>query len=395
MIFVALFCLAVLVYTYAGYPVLVALRAKFSPKDWLIDKSFCPGVSIILSAYNEEIVLSYCLQSLVNLNYPSKKIEILCGSDGSSDRTNTILQTAARQHTTIRPFLFPDQRGKMLVLNELVAQAHNEILVFVDADITLSPNSLHDFAQHFADESIGAVAGRYVLLSPRHDGLFKSESAFLSYESNLRKNEAQLHSTVGLNGANYAMRRNLWMPISNRFVHDDFFGALRVIEQGKRVLYEGNAVATEHYGRTYHDEFLRKSRGSARGFQTLAAFPRLLFSGPVAWMIWPHKIFRFLTGYFGLAFIATTLILFLQGARWLTPVIVAEGILTIAIGLGWLLRMTRKSLPVVSEIYWFFEMNVAFMWGCLQFLFQRNRPTWPQTSQVLSPLSKTGEAFHS
>ena len=369
-------------------------RAKIAPSDWAMDESFRPGISIILSAYNEEMVLGRCLQSLVNLNYPTEKIEILCGSDGSVDGTNLILQTEAEKHSSIRPFLFPHQRGKMLVLNELVAQARNEILLFIDADITLSPNSLLGFARHFADPSIGAVAGRYVLLSPRQDGLFKSESAFLLFESTLRRNEASIHSTVGLNGANYAMRRDLWTPISDRYVHDDLFGALQVIQQGKRVLYEENAVATEHYGRTYRDEFLRKARGSARGFQTLAAFPRLLFGGPVAWMIWPHKILRFLTGYLTVALIISTLIAYWSGEQWLAPAVVAEGVLILTIGIGWILRISRKSVPIVSEIYWFFEMNVAFMWGCIQFLFRQNRPTWAQTSQVIS-VPKTGEVIHS
>jgi biofilm PGA synthesis N-glycosyltransferase PgaC len=394
MLFVALFCFAVLVYTYAVYPLIVSLLAKFAPRVWTIDNSFRPDVSIVLSAYNEEMVITQCLQSLLNLNYPTEKIEILFGSDGSIDSTNAIVESLSEKHRIIRPFFFPNQRGKMLVLNDLVAQAHHEILLFVDADITLSPNSLLDFVRHFADPSIGAVAGRYDLLSPRHDGLFKSESAFLLFESNLRKNEALLHSTVGLNGANYAMRRSLWAPISDRFVHDDLFGVLQVIAQGKRVLYEENAVATEHYGRSYRDEFLRKSRGSARGFQTLAAFPRLLFGGSAAWMIWPHKIVRFLTGYLAIALMISTSLLYFRGERWLAPAVVAESVIILTIGFGWLLRITRKSFPVVSEIYWFFEMNLAFMWGCVLFFFRRNRTTWPQTSQVLS-MPKTGEVIHS
>jgi poly-beta-1,6-N-acetyl-D-glucosamine synthase len=394
MIFLAFACLALFLYAYVGFPLMVSIVARFRPKEWHIDETYRPTVSIILPAFNEELVLVRCLKSLVNLNYPMENIELLCGSDGSTDATNRILSEFAERYPVVRPFLFSNQRGKMLVLNDLVAQAQNEILLFVDADITLTPNSLLSFTKHFADASIGAVAGRYVLLSPRRDGLFKSESAFLSFESNLRRNEALVHSTVGLNGANYAMRRDLWTPITNQQVHDDLFGVLQVIERGKRVLYEESAVAIENYGRTYRDEFLRKSRGSARGFQTLAAFPKLLFSGPVAWMIWPHKILRFLTGYLAIALLCSTLLLYLQGTEGLQSIIVAECLLLLTICMGWLLRMSRKSLPVVSEIYWFFEMNLAFMWGCVQYVFRRNHPIWPQTSQVLS-LSKVEEAIHS
>ncbi|HET6402088.1 MAG TPA: glycosyltransferase [Candidatus Kapabacteria bacterium] len=394
MLFVAIISFVLLAYTYAGYPLLVRLWAKLAPRKWAMDDAYRPSVSIILSAYNEEMVVGRCTRSLLGLNYPEEKIEILCGSDGSSDSTNSILSAMAEEHPIIRPFLFSRRRGKMLVLNDLVAQARNEILLFVDADITLDPNSLLAFTKHFADSSIGAVAGRYVLLSPRRDGLFKSESAFLSFESNLRRNEALVHSTVGLNGANYAMRRSLWTPISNQHVHDDLFGVLQVIEQGKRVLYEEHAVAIENYGRTYRDEFLRKSRGSARGFQTLAAFPRLLFRGPVAWMIWPHKVLRFLTGYLAIAFLSSTILLYIQGTEWLRPIVAAEGVIFLLIAFGWLLRISRKSIPVISEIYWFFEMNLAFLWGTLQYVFRQNTPTWSQTSQVLT-LTKVEEAIHS
>ncbi len=187
MIFLALGCALLLLYSYVGFPLLVALRARLRPRAWHMDETFRPSVSIILPVFNEAIVLQRCMESLLHLNYPIDKLEILCGSDGSTDRTNAILMEIADQNEIVRPFFFKRQRGKMLTLNDIVAHARNEILLFVDADVTLNPNAVLSHVRHYGDRSVGGVAGRLTIASDRKDGIYRSESTFLSFESNLRK----------------------------------------------------------------------------------------------------------------------------------------------------------------------------------------------------------------
>jgi biofilm PGA synthesis N-glycosyltransferase PgaC len=382
MIYFAIICFAFLFYSYVGFPLLISLLATLRPRKWAIDETYRPTVSIILSAYNEERVLSRCLTSLVNLNYPVENLEILCGSDGSTDRTNEIIRNFQDPYPRIHAFLFPKRRGKMLTLNDLVARARHEILLFVDADITLSPNAILDYVRHYADPNVGGVAGRMVIAGDHSDGVYKSESIFLSFENNLRRNEAKMASTMGVNGANYTMRRSLWHSLPDTRVHDDFYSMLNVVLTGKRMLYEENAIATELYGRNFHDEFLRKLRGASRGFYTLSLLPRSLFTGPTLWMLWPHKLIRFTTGLLFIGGIIGSLFAYRPENTFVSMLLLMEGLLIITVLLGWIARLLHKTLPLCSEAYWFFSMNMAFLLGGLQFLFRKDKPTWAQTAQV-------------
>src|SRR5580704_15001952 len=80
-----------IVYSYAIYPVLLALvpvrrrKPPVEPAEW-------PIVSVLISVYNEEKHISDRIENLLALDYPQDRLEILIGSDGSSDRTNELVQ---------------------------------------------------------------------------------------------------------------------------------------------------------------------------------------------------------------------------------------------------------------------------------------------------------------
>jgi biofilm PGA synthesis N-glycosyltransferase PgaC len=371
-----------LLYSYVGFPLLVALLARLRPRKWRMDETYRPTVSIILPAFNEELVLRRCLDSLLCQNYPREKIEILCGSDGSTDQTNVILNEVANHNPMIRPFFFHQQRGKMLTLNDLVAKALNDILLFVDADVTLNPNAVLSHVRHYMDSSVGGVAGRLVIASERTDGIFRSESTFLSFESNLRRNEAEIGSTVGLYGGNYSVRRKLWKPLPDDRVYDDFFAVLTIVSQGSRLLYEEGAISTEIYGRNYREESARKKRNASRCLYTLRFMPGSLFHGSAAWLLWPHKILRWTTGFLSLGLIVGSLGAYINGSYWMMPFIIIETFCILLVLLGGIARNTKHPIPLASGLYWFFSMNVAFMLGVIDFLLSRQEPIWSQSTRL-------------
>jgi len=398
MIYLAAGCLFLLLYAYIAFPLLVSLLARLRPRKWRMDETYRPTVSIILPVFNEELVLRRCIESLLNLNYPNDKIEILCGSDGSMDSSPAILNEMAGKNQGIRPFFFPRQRGKMLTLNDLVAHANNEILLFVDADVTLNPNAVLSHVRHYIDQSVGGVAGRLTIASERTDGIYRSESTFLSFESNLRRNEAEIGSTIGLYGGNYSMRRSMWHALPDDRVYDDFFAVLNIINSGQRLLYEDGAVSTELYARDYREESARKKRNASRCLYTFRFMPLVLFRGPAAWLLWPHKILRWATGFLALGVLLGSFAGYFAGMEWVLPFLVLESLILILIFVGWIARNSKRPLPLASGMYWFFRMNLAFMMGIVEFLFSRQKPIWEQTSRFDSlsavPI-RDKEAVHS
>ena len=382
MIYLAVICFVLLLYSYAGFPLLILLLARVRPRPWKTDETTRPTVSILLPVFNEELILRRCLSALVDQRYPSERIEILCGSDGSTDASNSILEEFAAKHSWIHPILFPRQRGKMFVLNDLVRMAQHEILFFSDADVTLSSDAIASHLSNYADTSVGGVTGPLVFATNRLDGTAASEFGFLSMENTLRRAEALVYSTTGFYGCNWSMRRSLWKELPSQKTCDDFFAYLAVVDRGKRLVFDERAVATEIYGRSAEDEFSRKTRYAARSLDAVSHFPRLLYSWPAAAFIWPRKLMRWL------GFIPATLLVvagfvgLARGEMWSYGLLALETLVLLLAFVGWLARGRSRSIPVASIMYWFLQMNLAFVRGAYEFVFSKQDLIWSQTTRI-------------
>jgi len=377
----------VLLYAYILYPLFIGILSKLKPRQSRVDEAFQPQISIILSAYNEERHLGKCLDSLLTQNYPKNKIEILIGSDGSNDGTNTILKDFATSYPSLKPNIFESRRGKMRVLNDLIANAKGEILLFVDADMVLSPDSLTKHVRHYIDEEVGGVAGIYRIVSDTQGGIYGSENDYHSYEMLLRKNESLIHSTVGLSGGNYSIRKDLWKELPSDEIHDDLFSVFTLLESGKRILFEPFAISTEHFVRSIREEFKRKARFASRGFATLKFFPELLSpqAGLVAVMIWSHKILRWIAPFLLMIIFATTVVGTVRGyASYFQILLIVEifGIVTALI--GWILNSMNISVPLVRQIFWFVAMNLAFMFGTIRYVLGKDEQHWVIATRAAS-----------
>jgi biofilm PGA synthesis N-glycosyltransferase PgaC len=376
--------LIVLTYCYVIYPLVMTFRARGRVEK--LDSEFRPSISIILAVYNEELVLRACLDSLLGLDYHEQLTEIIVGSDGSSDATNSILLEYEARCPRLKAFCFLSRRGKIPVMNELVPKAKGEILLFTDADVTFAPELAKMHVRHYANQNVGGVAGSLALAGKTDQGPLGSEQDYMSLEVRLRKHESEVHSTVGIFGGNYSLRRSMWSPLPNGPICDELYSALRIIRVNERMVFEGNAIATELFGRSMKDEYLRKRRFASRGFHTLFAFPDLLFNGLPAVMLWSHKILRWLTPFFLGVLVLGTII-----GLYETPSIVfqllagAEGIAVLLIALGWIFDLVGVSVPLLRQAYWFFAMNVAFAMGTLRFLLRTEQTFWSQPTRAGVP----------
>src|SRR5438045_2409914 len=102
---------------------------------------------------------------------------------------------------------------------------------------------------------------------------------------------------MALYGGNFTMRRNLWQSFPSADVYDDFFSTLNVCAQGKRVVFDAEAVVVEYFARDVQDEFRRKKRNACFSLRTIQHFPSLLIKPSTAWMLWPHKMLRWFSGF--------------------------------------------------------------------------------------------------
>ena len=109
-------CVALVAYVFAGYPLLVGAWAATRPRP-VRRRRHEPRVSIIVAAFNEAARIGARIDDLAALDYPPDRLEILIGSDGSTD--DTAHRAAAAAGGRARVVAFPVRRGKPAVVNDL------------------------------------------------------------------------------------------------------------------------------------------------------------------------------------------------------------------------------------------------------------------------------------
>ncbi|MFB3817705.1 MAG: glycosyltransferase family 2 protein [Candidatus Methylomirabilales bacterium] len=257
--------LAVALYAYLGYPLLLAWLARrrsrpVAARDWT------PRVSLLIPAYNEAAVIAGKLANSLALDYPAHRLEILVGSDGSSDGTAALAR--AFEGRGVRVLAFPTRRGKAAVLNDLAAAAEGEILVCTDANVLCAADALRQLVRPLADPGVGCASGDVILVND-HAGWSHGETLYYRVERFIQDRESRLGSTIGADGGLYAVRRALFAPLDPRAVLDDFIVSMRVALQGFRVVYAPRARGFERTAVCLADEFRRRKRVAGGIWQAL------------------------------------------------------------------------------------------------------------------------------
>ncbi|MDZ7859290.1 MAG: glycosyltransferase family 2 protein [Candidatus Krumholzibacteriota bacterium] len=294
-----------IVYTYLIYPALIILFSKFRRVSALenTNTSDLPSISMIIVVYNEEEKITRKLNNCFELDYPSELLEICVLSDGSTDRTNEIL----RGRKDILFIEEKDQRGKPRQLNKAVSAVNGELVVFSDVRQKYSTDALRKLARNFASEDIGAVSGE-LHLSDTAISTGKNIGLYWEYEKMIRRAEAVIDSTLGVTGAIYAIRRDLFEPVSEDTILDDIEIPLQIFKKGYRVIFESEAVAQDISSSKMKEEWRRKVRTLAGNFQLFSRNKWLFnpFKNRIFIQTISHKFFRLLVPYAMLAVLITS-----------------------------------------------------------------------------------------
>jgi cellulose synthase/poly-beta-1,6-N-acetylglucosamine synthase-like glycosyltransferase len=309
----------VFAYTWFGYPVLLALLARYStpkrgrprPVASPADTDL-PHIHVIIAAYNEVDTIAARIRNLQALDYPNERLSVYLGTDGCTDATASTAQHAATGDARIHVFESAENRGKVAVLRDLISRVRStdealapSLLVFSDANTMFAPDAVLNLARHFSDPDIGGVCGRLIFTSSdpeattaeRADENPAEEGLYWRLETKLKIWESELDSCLGANGGIYAIRPSLfWQSIPTNTIVDDFVIGMKVREQGYRMLYDPTAIALEKLP-DVSDEWGRRVRIGAGDYQALRLCkaclnPRL---GWFAWAFWSHKVLRWLT----------------------------------------------------------------------------------------------------
>src|SRR5438874_3290538 len=299
---------AALFYTYAGYPLLLALVSTIRPRR-VRRGDFEARVSVIITAYNEERDLAGKLENTLALDYPSELLEIIVASDCSSDRTDDIVKEFAPRG--LRLYRQPQRLGKTAAQNMAVAEARGDIILFSDATSLYQPDVLRALLPSFADPDVGCVAGRLVYVDPADSRVGRGAKSYWGYETFLKSNESRACSLIGASGCLYAVRRTAYVPLYHEAC-GDFIIATKMVEQGLRAVYEPSAVCTEETNRRADKELKMRVRVIAQTFTDLWRHRGMLNpvrSGFYAVQLLSHKVMRYLVPFFLLGLLTASAML--------------------------------------------------------------------------------------
>jgi cellulose synthase/poly-beta-1,6-N-acetylglucosamine synthase-like glycosyltransferase len=264
---------AVVAYGYFGYP-LTAATAGLVLNRRVGKKPVTPPLSIVIAAYDEAENIEARLRNLLASEYPEDALEIVVASDGSTD--GTIEVASAVDPERIRVLDLP-RRGKAAALADGARHATGEVLVFTDANTMFKPDALAMLARNFADADVGGVAGRTQYdVAGEAESAGRGEDLYWRYDTWLKSLETRTGSVVSAHGGMYAIRRELFRPVEDPAVTDDFAISTAVVAQGRRLVFERDAVGYERTMVKSGSEFNRRVRLMTRGLYGVVLRRRLL-----------------------------------------------------------------------------------------------------------------------
>lgn len=370
--------LAIIAYTYAGYPALLWLASRLFSRP-VKKAEIYPSVTILLSAFNEAKTIEARINNLLSLDYPQDKLEIIVGSDGSTDDTYQIIKRFGDEKK-IRYIVSFQRIGKPAMINRMAKEARGEIFVFADARQRFEPNALKEIVWCFADENVGAVSGE-LIMEDKETGTGKGIGAYWAYEKSLRKMESCIGSMLGATGAIYAVRQSLFMYLPENVLLDDLFTPMNAIVRGKRAIFEPAAKAYDVVAQTTEKEFQRKVRTLAGNFQIFALFPGAFnpFSSHISVQLFSHKFLRLLVPYFLTALFVSNFFLMHEGDFYSLAFFLQVIFYSLAL-LGFLSEGVSDKIKGAARLFWvpyeFCVLNLAAVVAFFVFLFGRMDVKW-------------------
>lgn len=220
------------------------------------DNKYQPRVSFVIPCKNEEGVIERTVAMCFSSHYPREKKEIIVVNDGSTEGTLDVLKKLKKRYASSLVIIdWEKNQGKRNAMAEGIKRAKGEIIIQIDSDSYIDPETFPGIITPFKDPSIGAVSAHTELTNPNQTILTKMQAAyyFMSFRI-MKAAESTLHTVFCCSGSASAYRRDVIVPILDSWRKEKFLGqrvtwgddrslTSWVLKAGYKTLYSQNVIA--------------------------------------------------------------------------------------------------------------------------------------------------------
>jgi hyaluronan synthase len=352
------------------------------------DHGIEPHVAIVVPAFNEEAAIAQSLRSLLGLDYPAEKLQIVAINDGSSDGTLRELNTvAAHADGRVEVIDFPENRGKRAAMAAGIRATDAEIVAFVDSDSVLEPDAMRVLVQGFHDKKVGAICGHADVLNLRASWLTRMQAVryFVAFKV-IKAAESIFNAVTCCSGCFSAYRREAIMPHLDWWETQTFLGVESTFGDDRsltncvlrdwKVTYEAKAVSHTLVPETFR-QFMKQQTRWKRSWTRESLI--------VATFIWRKHPIAAISTYISVVLPLLAPIAALRAVVWQpvmhgagAPLVYLLGIYAIALvyGLYFALRQRRYDTLWLSGILFVFFYLAFLLWQTYYAILTSRTRSW-------------------
>ncbi|MBI2098168.1 MAG: glycosyltransferase family 2 protein [Candidatus Wildermuthbacteria bacterium] len=185
-----------------------------------------PSVSFVIPCKNEEQAIRKTVSECFAVNYPPEKLEVIVVNDGSSDGTGAILETLKPQFSSLIVVNWAENQGKRHAMAEGFRLAKGEIVIQLDSDSYIRPDTFRNIIEPFRNPRVGAVSAHTEPANAGENFITKMQTAyyFVSFRI-LKAAESTFLHVFCCSGCASAYRKSIVLPILDKWLEERFLGA--------------------------------------------------------------------------------------------------------------------------------------------------------------------------
>jgi len=375
--------IAIIIYTYLGYGIVISVLAKLktTPAEQT-ESTELPSVTLLVAAYNEEDIIEEKIQNSLMLSYPKDKLKIAFVTDGSNDQTVDII----KKYPELTLYHSSKRAGKIAAVNRVMKLIDTPITVFSDANVMINEEGLERLVGKFSNESTGAVSGEKVVISSASDGASSSgEGFYWKYESYLKKCDAKWNSLVGSAGEFFGIRTDLFETVDENTLIEDFVMTMQLASKGYKIDYAHDAIAAETGSLNIQEETKRKVRISAGGIQAVLKLTHLLnpfIYGKLSFQYISHRVLRWTLIPLAIMTAFITNLFLIDHSSLLMFLFVAQMHFYALALLGYAIRDKKTKIKLAYIPYYFLYMHYCVVLGWFKYFRGQQKVTWEKAKRA-------------